>query len=66
MSTHYDIQKVRKQDAILRYVVLSIATAGVLGSVFIAGGREGYGYGYHKAIAMVCLDCLRVLIRSPQ
>ena len=53
MSTHYEIQKLQKQGAALRYVVLSIAAAGILGTVFMAGGREGYGYGYHKAIATV-------------
>ena len=53
MSTHYEIQKLQKQGAALRYAVLSIAAAGILGTVFFAGGREGYGYGYHKAIATV-------------
>ena len=53
MSTHYEIQKLRKQGAALRYAVLSIAAAGILGMVFMAGGREGYGYGYHKAIGTV-------------
>ena len=53
MNTHYEIQKLQKQGAALRYVVLSIAAAGILGTVFFAGGREGYGYGYHKAIATV-------------
>ncbi len=49
MNAHHKIQKI----AALRYVVLSIAAAGILGTVFMAGGREGYGYGYHKAIATV-------------
>ncbi len=53
MNTHYEVQKLQKQGAALRYAVLSIAAAGILGTVFFAGGREGYGYGYHKAIATV-------------
>ena len=48
MSTHYEIQKLQKQGAALRYVVLSIAAAGILGTVFMIGGKEGYGYAIHK------------------
>ena len=53
MNADREISKLKNQGATLRYVVLSIAAAGVLGTVFFAGGREGYGYGYHKAIATI-------------
>ena len=53
MNADSEISKLKNQGATLRYVVLSIAAAGVLGTVFFAGGREGYGYGYHRAIATV-------------
>ncbi len=53
MSTQDEIQKIKKQGAAARYVVLSAAAVGILGTVFMAGGKEGYGYGYHKAIATV-------------
>ena len=53
MSTQNEISKIKKQGAALKYAVLSIAAAGILGAVFMAGGRDGYGYGYHKAIATV-------------
>jgi len=53
MNPHYEIHKLQKQGAALRYLALGIAAAGILGTVFMAGGREGYGYGYHKAIATV-------------
>ena len=53
MNADNEIRKLKNQGAALRYVVLSIAAAGILGTVFFAGGREGYGYGYHKAIATV-------------
>ena len=53
MSTYHEIQKIKKQGAALKYAVLSVAAVGILGAVFMAGGREGYGYGYHKAIATV-------------
>ena len=53
MNADSEISKLKNQGATLRYAVFSIAAAGVLGSVFMAGGREGYGYGYHKAIATV-------------
>ena len=49
MNAHHKIQKI----AALRYAAISIAAAGILGTVFMAGGREGYGYGYHRAIATV-------------
>lgn len=53
MNAHYEIQKLQKQGAALRYVVLSLAAAGILGAVFMAGGREGYGYAIHKIKAAV-------------
>lgn len=53
MNTHYEIQKFRKQGAILKYATLSVAAIGIIGAVFMIGGREGYGYGYHKAIATI-------------
>jgi len=53
MNPHYEIHKLQKQGAALRYLALGIAAAGILGTVFMAGGKEGYGYGYHKAIATV-------------
>ncbi len=48
MNTHYEIQKLRKQGATLKYVTLSIAAVGIIGAVFMIGGREGYGYAIHK------------------
>ena len=53
MSVYNEINKIKKQGATLRYVVLSVAAAGILGTVFMAGGKEGYGYGYHKAITTI-------------
>ena len=53
MSAEYEIQKIKKQGAALRYAVLSIAALGALGAVFMFGGKEGYGYGYQKAIATI-------------
>ncbi|MHB1641800.1 MAG: hypothetical protein ACYCS8_03950 [Acidithiobacillus sp.] len=53
MNAHYEIEKIKKQGAMLKYAVLSVAAIGLIGAVFMAGGREGYGYGYHKAIATV-------------
>lgn len=48
MNTHYEVQKLRKQGAILEYVTLSIAAIGIIGAVFMLGGKEGYGYAIHK------------------
>jgi len=53
MSTYTEIKKIKKQGAALKYAVLSVAAVGIIGAVFMAGGKEGYGYGYHKAIAAV-------------
>ena len=53
MSIHYEIEKIQKQGAALKYFTLTIAAVGLLGAVFTVGGKEGYGYGYHKAIATV-------------
>jgi hypothetical protein len=53
MSTYNEVRLIKKQGITLKYAVLSIAAVGVIGAVFMAGGREGYGYGYHKAIATV-------------
>jgi len=53
MSTYTAIKKIKKQSAALKYAVLSVAAVGIIGAVFMAGGKEGYGYGYHKAIAAV-------------
>ena len=48
MNTHYEIQKLRKQGATLKYATLSVATIGIIGAVFMIGGKEGYGYAIHK------------------
>ena len=61
MSTYHEIRQIRKQGAALRYVVLSIAAAGILGTVFFVGGREGYGYGYHKAV-----EAIRAAVQASQ
>ncbi len=53
MNADSEISKLKNQGATLRYVVLSIAAAGVLGTVFFAGGREGYGYGYQSAMTTI-------------
>ncbi len=50
---HPEITKLRRQGAILKYSVFTVAALGVLGAVFLAGGKEGFGYGYHKAISEV-------------
>ncbi len=48
MSVYNEINKIKKQGATLRYVVLSVAAIGIIGAVFMIGGREGYGYAIHK------------------
>jgi len=53
MSTYTEIKKIKKQSAALKYAVLSIAAVGVLGAVFMVGGREGFGYGYQSAVHKV-------------
>ena len=53
MNADSEISKLKNQGATLRYVVLSIAAAGIIGTVFMAGGREGYGYAIHKIKAAV-------------
>ncbi len=53
MDTHYEIKKLQKRGATLRYTVLGIVSAGILGTVFMAGGREGYGYAISKVRAAV-------------
>lgn len=53
MSASCEIQKIQKQGAALKYAVLSIVAVGILGAVFMAGGREGYGYAVHKIKAAV-------------
>ncbi|HUX18634.1 MAG TPA: hypothetical protein VMV63_05550 [Acidithiobacillus sp.] len=53
MNTYHEIQKIKKQGAVLRYAVISITAAGILGTVFMAGGQEGYGYAIHKIKAAV-------------
>jgi len=53
MSTYHEIQKIKKQGAALKYAVLSVAAVGILGAVFMAGGKEGYGYGYQSAVQKV-------------
>ena len=53
MSTYHEIQKIKKQGAALKYAVLSVAAIGIIGTLFMAGGREGYGYAIHKIKAAV-------------
>ncbi len=53
MNANDEIQKFQNQGKALKYITLSIAAIGILGAVFMAGGKQGYGYGYHKAIATV-------------
>lgn len=53
MSVEIEIQKPKKQGATLKYFVGGAVALGILGAVFMAGGRDGYGYGYRKAIATV-------------
>lgn len=48
MSTQTEIYRIKKQGMALKYVSLSIAAIAVMGAVFLAGGREGYGYAIHK------------------
>ncbi len=45
--------KTSRQGAILKRTVFTVAAFGILGGVFMLGGKEGFGYGYHKAIAEI-------------
>ena len=48
MNAQNEIAALKKQGAILKYATLSVAAIGIIGAVFMIGGREGYGYAIHK------------------
>ena len=49
MNAHYEIQKLQKQGAALRYVVLSIAAAGIALAALKYGNELGYKRGWQDA-----------------
>ncbi len=38
---------------IIKPVTIVIASVGILGAIFMLGGKEGYGYGYQSAMTMI-------------
>ena len=49
MSAYHEIQKIKKQGAVLRYVVLSIAAAGIAFGALRYGNELGYKRGWQDA-----------------
>jgi hypothetical protein len=48
MNTQNEIVRLKKQAGVLKVIVFTVLFIGIGVSMFLLGGKEGYGYALHK------------------